>query len=95
MNTVLKMENLTKRYGGLEALSDISLELPAGKIVGLLGPNASGKSTLLKLVAGLLTPTSGSIEVCGQKVGAVTKSMVSYLPDRTYFGDNRRLYYNT
>ncbi len=88
MDTVLKITNLTKRYGALAALSDISLELPQGKIVGLLGPNASGKTTLIKLIAGLLTPTSGSISVCGKPIGVETKALVSYLPDRPYFDRN-------
>lgn len=82
---VLKTTGLCKRYGGANALSDVNLELPQGKIIGLLGPNGSGKTTFIKLAAGLLTPTSGEITICGEKVGPKSKALVSYLPDRTYF----------
>ena len=84
MENVLTAKGITKRYGSFTALDGISLELPKGKIVGLLGPNGSGKTTFLKLVAGLLTPNSGYISICDEPVGAATKSLVSYLPDRTY-----------
>ena len=76
---------LTKRYGAVEALSDVSVELPAGKIIGLLGPNGSGKTTLIKILAGLLTPTAGEVRICGEEPGVSTKAMVSYLPERMYF----------
>jgi ABC-2 type transport system ATP-binding protein len=65
MTAVLKSQRLGKRYGRHWALSDCTLEIPAGRVVGLLGPNGAGKSTLLNLAAGQLTPTSGSIEVLG------------------------------
>ena len=91
MEPVLKTTNLTKSFGGLYALNNLNLELPAGKIVGLLGPNGSGKTTLLKLTAGLLSPTRGELRVCGKEVGVETKSMVSYLPDRTYFSKNQKI----
>jgi len=84
LENVLTAKGITKRYGSFTALDGISLELPKGKIVGLLGPNGSGKTTFLKLVAGLLTPNSGYISICDEPVGAATKSLVSYLPDRTY-----------
>lgn len=91
MDMILKASALTKRYGTTLALDQIDLELPQGKIVGLLGPNASGKTTLIKLIAGLLTPTSGRISVCGKPIGVETKAMVSYLPDRPYFGRNMKV----
>ncbi len=85
MDPILQCSHLTKRYGkGALALDDLTLELPRGEIIGLLGPNGSGKTTLLKLTAGLLTPTSGEIAVAGQRIGAETKALVSYLPERTY-----------
>lgn len=91
METVLKTTDLCKVYGATQALNNLNLELPAGKIIGLLGPNGSGKTTLIKLAAGLLQPTSGSIEVCGEKIGPATKSVVSYLPDRVYFNQNQKI----
>ncbi len=87
----LKTTGLTKRYGGLGALEELTVSLPQGKIIGLLGPNGSGKTTFMKLAAGLLTPTSGGIEICGEPVGPKTKAMVSYLPDRPYFGRQTRV----
>ena len=83
---VLKATGLTKCYHGNPALEDLNLELPKGKIIGLLGPNGSGKTTFIKLAAGLLTPNAGCVEICGEKVGPNTKALVSYLPDRPYFG---------
>ena len=90
-NAVISAKELTKRYGSTQALNGLSLELPQGKIVGLLGPNGSGKTTFLKLAAGLLTPTAGTVQVCGQPVGPGTKAMVSYLPDRSYLNKNQRI----
>ncbi len=83
---VLKIDGLTKRYAGKDApaLDNLYMQLPQGKIIGLLGPNGSGKTTFLKLVAGLLSPDAGTIEICGTPVGPKTKALVSYLPDRTY-----------
>lgn len=91
MQPVLKTVNLTKSYGSTKALDNLNLELPAGKIIGLLGPNGSGKTTLIKLTAGLLTPNAGHVEVCGTPVGPETKAMVSYLPDRVYFNQGKRI----
>ena len=87
MESVLNFSNVTKKYGKKKALDSINLSLPAGSIVGLLGPNGSGKTTMLKLAAGLLTPSSGSIEVCGFKPGVESKSIVAYQPDRVYLND--------
>ena len=84
VETILQTAYLTKRYGAFPALDRVCLNLTSGRIVGLLGPNGSGKTTLLKLCAGLLTPTAGDIQICGKEVGLETKSLVSYLPDRTY-----------
>ena len=87
----LKATNLTKRYHGDPALDSLSLELPQGKIIGLLGPNGSGKTTFIKLAAGLLTPSAGEIRICGEPVGVKSKALVSYLPDRPYFSKNLRV----
>lgn len=89
--TVLTATGLTKRYHGNPALDDLTLELPKGRIIGLLGPNGSGKTTFIKLAAGLLTPNSGSIAIDGKVVGPETKALVSYLPDRPYFSKNMRV----
>lgn len=84
--SVLEVKDVSKSYGKKSVLKNINLEIEAGKIVGLLGQNGCGKTTLIKMIAGLLTPTSGEILVDGKKIGIETKAIVSYLPDRPYFG---------
>ncbi len=80
-------EGLTKVYGGLTALDHLDLTLGRGRFIGLLGPNGSGKTTTIKLLNGLLQPTSGSILVDGAAPGVHTHSVISYLPDRPYLND--------
>ena len=65
MDSVLKATGLTKCYGRIPALDNLNLELPRGRIIGLLGPNGSGKTTFIKIAAGLLTPTNGEMTICG------------------------------
>lgn len=84
---ILTCENLSKRYGAVQALDSINLDLQPGRIIGLLGPNGSGKSTLIKLANGLLTPTSGRILIDGKVPGIESKKIVSYLPERTYLAN--------
>lgn len=84
---ILRAKGLTKKFGNLTALSNLDLEIPRGRIIGLLGPNGSGKSTFIKLATGLLVPTSGEITIAGATPGIETKAMVSYLPERTYLND--------
>lgn len=89
MKTELLVEclDLTKNFSGKKALDAVNLQIGRGKIIGLLGPNGSGKTTLIKILNGLLEPTFGSVLIDGEKPGPYTKSIVSYLPDRTYFAD--------
>ncbi len=84
---ILECRNLVKKYGEQQALNGINLQIQRGGITGLLGPNGSGKTTLIKLASGLLTPTSGEILINGEAPGPDTKSIVSYLPERTYLSD--------
>ena len=63
------------------------LTLERGRFIGLLGPNGSGKTTVIKLLNGLLQPTSGTVTIDGQAPGIHTHSVVSYLPDRAYLND--------
>lgn len=91
MDAILSCHGLSKFYGNVCALSNISLNVGRGRIVGLLGPNGSGKSTLMKLINGLLTPSAGSLEVAGLPIGTETKKIVSYLPERTYLNDWMRV----
>ena len=80
---ILECNNLTKRFGSVEALTDVSFSVEPGRIVGLLGPNGSGKTTMIKLINGLLTPTSGQVLIDGEAPGKRSHSLVSYLPDRS------------
>ncbi len=84
MAEILRCANLTKRYGKTCALNNVSLTLESGKIVGLLGPNGSGKTTIIKIINGLLTPDAGKVTVCGNPPGPETKAVVAYLPDNIY-----------
>ncbi|WP_196872464.1 ABC transporter ATP-binding protein [Nocardioides luteus] len=70
MSTAVRAHGLGKRFGRRWALSDCNLEVPAGRVVGLVGSNGAGKSTLLNLAVGVLTPTTGSVEVLGSRPGA-------------------------
>lgn len=91
MSVILECKDLSKSYGHRPALERVNLTLESGRIVGLLGPNGSGKTTLIKLINGLLTPTEGELLIEGNHPGVVTKSMVSYLPERTYLDEHQRV----
>lgn len=82
---LLETRHLFKSFGSRHALHDVNLTIECGKIVGLLGPNGSGKTTFMKIVNGLLTSTSGEIYIGGEKPGIITKQHISYLPDQTIF----------
>lgn len=84
MSELLHCQDLTKNYHNLTALDNLNLTVESGKIIGLLGPNGSGKTTFIKLVNGLLTPTWGSIWIDGKTPGVETKKIVSYLPDNSF-----------
>ena len=83
----IEINNLTKNFGDLTALDDVTVSLEQGQIVGLLGPNGSGKTTLIKILNGLLQPTSGSVTINGNAPGVETKKVVAYLPDRNALPD--------
>lgn len=81
---LLEIKNLYKNYGEKQVLNNITLTVPRGKIIGLLGKNGTGKTTLIKLINGLLTPTKGEIIFEGEKIGPQSKLNIAYLPERTY-----------
>jgi len=85
MDNILQTNDLCKSYFNKHALQGVNFTVAPGKIVGLLGPNGSGKTTFLKIAAGILQPSSGDIFIDGHKPGVYTKSIVSYLPDAEYF----------
>lgn len=84
---LVKISSLTKYYGAKKALNSVDLTIESGRIIGLLGPNGSGKTTMIKILNGLLQADAGEVLINGNKPGVITKSEVSYLPDRPYFGD--------
>ena len=81
---LVKFVNVNKQFGNKKILKDINLTIPKGKIIGLLGKNGTGKSTLIKLINDLLTPTSGEVLINGKTVGVESKKIISFLPERTY-----------
>lgn len=84
MKNIVEIKGLTKKYSSKVALNNINLNIEKGKVVGILGPNGSGKTTLIKILAGLLRQTSGEVLIDGRSIGVYTKSIVSYLPDRSF-----------
>lgn len=80
-DVILQCTDLCKSYGKKQALNNLNLSLTKGKIIGLLGPNGSGKTTFIKILNGLLTPTSGEAVIDGKNIGIESKKIVSYLPD--------------
>lgn len=84
MEELLICKNVNKNYGNKKVLKNINFSIPRGKIIGLLGKNGTGKTTLIKLINDLLTLDSGEILIDGKKVGVESKKIISYLPERTY-----------
>ena len=84
MEEILIANKLSKQYTRKKALNAVDIRLEKGKILGLLGPNGGGKTTFLKIAAGILSSTSGEMLIDGKKPGIYTKSIVSYLPDVNY-----------
>jgi ABC-2 type transport system ATP-binding protein len=78
----LAVRDLSKRYGRVEALGGVDLEVDEGELVGLLGPNGAGKSTLVKIACGLVRPTRGSAAICGAPAGsAPARAALGYLAE--------------
>lgn len=84
MEQILKATQLSKYFYQKKALDKVDLSIEKGKIYGILGPNGGGKSTFLKIAAGLLKPSQGEITIDNEKPGTYTKSIVSYLPEINY-----------
>ena len=81
---ILEAKGVSKKYLRKQALNGVGLTIESGKIVGLLGPNGSGKTTFLKLLAGLCRPSAGNIKICNMEIGYKTKEIVAYLPDSDF-----------
>jgi Cu-processing system ATP-binding protein len=89
---MVTVEQVKKRFGKLEVLRGISATFEAGKITAIVGPNASGKTTLMKSILGLVLPDSGQVTIDGQNVrDAKTRNMIGYMPQKAQFPDNLRI----
>lgn len=84
---MIRVEELHKRYGDFEAVRGISFHVAPGEVFGFLGPNGAGKTTTMKMIAGLLRPTSGSIHIAGHDLATeplLAKAALGFIPDRPY-----------
>jgi len=84
---MIVLENITKRYGNILAVNQLSVTVPAGQIFGFIGPNGAGKTTTIKMMGGLLAPTSGSVKICGIDMATQpekAKVKIGFIPDRPY-----------
>ncbi|MGH7509290.1 MAG: ABC transporter ATP-binding protein [Gemmatimonadales bacterium] len=87
---MIRLRQLTKRYGRFTAVDGIDLEVPAGELFGLLGPNGAGKTTTFRMIAGILRPTSGTVEVGGIDINRrplEAKARLGFIPDRPFVYD--------
>ena len=87
---MIKIDQLCKKYGEFEALKSLSLEIPDGELFCFLGPNGAGKTTTIKILTGLLHPTSGSAQINGMDIlrdSLSIKQQIGYIPDMPYLYD--------
>jgi len=87
---MIRLVNLTKRYGSFTAVDRVNLEVAKGELFGFLGPNGAGKTTTLRIIAGILRPTEGTAEIAGDDVQLkpmVAKAKLGFIPDRPYIYD--------
>src|SRR3954451_14378314 len=87
MTTMIHLDKVTKSYGAKTAVQQLTLEIPAGELFAFLGPNGAGKTTTIKLMCGLLFPTSGTVSVGGfdmRAQGDQARRLIAYVPDQPY-----------
>ncbi len=87
MNNIIEVKGLKKSYGRNEVLRGLDLSYSQGQVIGLLGPNGCGKTSLIKILTGLIHDYEGTVLIDGQAPGVYTKSITAYLPERTYLPD--------
>ncbi len=88
---LIEFKNVSKKYDDKLVLKDINLKIGRGKIVGLLGKNGEGKTTMIKLINDLLTPTTGEVLINGMHPNVETKKIIAYLPERTYLDKDMKV----
>ena len=81
MRDAITLRQVTKRFGSIAAVQDVSLAVPAGSIYGFIGPNGSGKTTTLRMIMHIILPDEGEVEVLGSRETAAARDQVSYLPE--------------
>jgi ABC-2 type transport system ATP-binding protein len=84
---MIELTSLTKKYAQITAVADLSLEVPRGQIFGFIGPNGAGKTTTIKMLGGILAPTSGRVTICGYDMAEApeeAKRRIGFIPDRPY-----------
>src|ERR1700691_4542590 len=91
----LEVKGLTKRFGGLVAVKEMSLSIEAGKILGLIGPNGSGKSTVMKLIMGIERPDAGSVRISGTEVAGWPSHRIARMGAGMVFQHSRPLHRQT
>jgi len=79
--TTVVLRNVTKRFGDFTAVSDLSLEVRAGRIFGLLGPNGAGKTTTIRMIVNIFAPDAGTVELFGKKITPAAQNRIGYLPE--------------
>ena len=87
---MIEIDQLIKEFGDLRAVDDLSLSVPAGEFFVVLGPNAAGKTTTIKIMAGLMKPTRGSVRICGFDIGSdplEARRRLAYVPDFPFLYD--------
>ena len=90
MEKLIEISGLCKSYDRTVVLRDLDMTLEPGRIVGLLGPNGCGKTTLIKIITGLIHDYTGSVHIAGQPPGIESKAIISYLPDHIYLDGGMR-----
>ncbi len=84
---MIELCNLTKKFGEFTAVSDVTLTVPGGEVFGFIGPNGAGKTTTIRIIGGILAPTSGSVRICGIDMAREpekAKARIGFIPDRPY-----------
>jgi ABC-2 type transport system ATP-binding protein len=84
---MIELENITKTYADFKAVDNLSLAVPRGEVFGFIGPNGAGKTTTIKIMGGLLAPTTGTVKICGYDIARqpeAAKRKIGFIPDRPY-----------